>query len=437
MLTKRMGKTIAIGLLGLGLAVTGASAKDWTGFRGGAGDGISSEKGLPTRFGDKTNLKWKTELAGPGASSPIVVGDKVFVTAYTGYGLSKENVGEKADLARHLYCLSRKDGSVIWRKTVNAHQPVDEYKGYIGEHGYSTSTPVTDGKRVYVFFGKSGVLAYDFDGNRLWHTLVGKMSSDKQWGSASSPLLYDDTVIVSAADEAEAVIALDKRTGKEKWRAKGATLNHVYATPALSKGAGGVDEIVVHMPEEIWGLNAKTGKKRWTAKTGLPGNICPSVVVGDDAIYGFGGFPKHGAFAIEKGGKGDITNTHMKWSVGENPSVVTPVLTGGKLYWVNSKGVATCMDAKTGKIVYSGTVGEGRAKAGCYASPTLVDDKLYIVSRSAGIFVLKADESMKVLEHNVFESDSSIFNASPAVSNGQIFIRSNQAIYCVEGLAAE
>ncbi|MHC4993682.1 MAG: PQQ-binding-like beta-propeller repeat protein [Planctomycetota bacterium] len=414
-----------------------ASAGDWPGFRGPDRNGISAEKGLPTRFGDKTNLKWKTPLAGPGSSSPVVVGDKVFVTAYTGYGLSKENVGEKAALTRRLYCLSRQDGSVLWQKSVKAHQPIDEYRGYISEHGYSTSTPATDGKRVYVFFGKSGVLAYDFDGNRLWHTLVGKGSSDKKWGSASSPLLYGDTVIVSAADEATAVIALDKRTGKVKWRAQNSALNHVYATPALVKGAGGVDEIVVNMPEEIWGLDAKTGLKRWYAKTGLPGNICPSVVVGDGAIYGFGGYPKHGSFAVKTGGTGNVTGTHLKWSVGDNPYVVTPVLTGGKMYWVSNKGEASCMDAKTGKLIHSRRLGEGRDKAACYASPLLVDGKLYVVTRQAGIYVLAADESMEVLEHNVFESDSSIFNATPAVSNGQMFIRSNQAIYCVEALASE
>ena len=168
-----------------------ASAADWPRFRGPNGTGIARDAKPPTTWSDTKNLKWKTALPGAGASSPIVWGERVFVTCYS---------GDVPKLQRHLVCVNRRDGRILWSKTVAATQSEDEMGGRIGEHGYASHTPVTDGERVYVFFGKSGVFAFDFNGTQLWQAGVGTASNEKHWGSASSLILYKNLVIVTASE---------------------------------------------------------------------------------------------------------------------------------------------------------------------------------------------------------------------------------------------
>src|SRR5262249_11294172 len=174
-------------LIALMLALVGAPARaaDWPNFRGPNSSGISEEKNLPTKWSDTENLAWKTDLPGPGSSSPVIWGDKVFVTCYSGYGLDAKNPGDAANLDRHLICVDRKTGKILWDKETKAKQPEARYTGgYITLHGYASSTPAIDGERIYVFHGKSGVLAYDLDGNEQWQADVG--GGTNNWGSGSS-----------------------------------------------------------------------------------------------------------------------------------------------------------------------------------------------------------------------------------------------------------
>ncbi len=188
------------------LCGTVAVAEDWSRFRGPDGAGISADAAIPVTWNESENLKWKTPLPGAGSSSPIVVGDRIFVTSFSGEGQSLE---------RQLVCIDRKDGAIQWTQSVVAEQPEDAYQGYLKEHGYASSTPVSDGNSVFAFFGKSGVIAFDLDGTQLWKVSVGKESSNRRWGSAASLTLYKDTVIVNASEESQSVRALDKATGKE------------------------------------------------------------------------------------------------------------------------------------------------------------------------------------------------------------------------------
>ncbi|MCH8244113.1 MAG: PQQ-binding-like beta-propeller repeat protein [Planctomycetes bacterium] len=193
---------------------------DWTRFRGPNGSGISPDKqSTPVRWSESANLKWKTQLPGPGVSSPIIVGDRVYVTCYSGYGLDRQNPGDLKNLKRHLVCIDRQNGEILWNTKVDAVLPEDPYEGIgVTAHGYASSTPVSDGNHVYVFFGKTGALAFDKAGKKLWQTSVGKESDPRRWGSGASPILYQDLLIVPAACESEALVALDKKTGKEVWR---------------------------------------------------------------------------------------------------------------------------------------------------------------------------------------------------------------------------
>lgn len=424
-------KRTAFGTTVLLYLIMGAplAASDWTRFRGPGGTGISYDANVPVTWSEAQNLKWKTPLPGAGSSSPIVVDDRVFVTCFS---------GEADSLKRHVVCVRRSDGTIAWSKTLVAEQPEDAYQGYLTEHGYASNTPVTDGERVYAFFGKTGVLAFDLDGNQLWQVNVGKESSSRQWGSAASLVLHNDTVIVNASEESQSIRALDKATGREVWSAPFDALELAYGTPTLVNLDNDRTELVIAVPSEVWGLNPDTGKLTWYAATNLTGNICPSIVAGDGVIYTFGGFRSSGSHAIRLGGKGDVSESHMLWSSRNSSYVATPLLHHGHLYWVDDRGQAFCVEAKSGDLVYRerlrGVSSGGRP---FYASPILVGDKLYVVSRWDGTFVFAAKPEFEQIAQNQFASDETDFSATPAVSNGELFLRSGEFLYCVAGQHAE
>lgn len=400
-----------------------AIAGDWPRFRGSDGSGISSDSSVPLTWSESENLRWTTTLPGAGSSSPIVARDRVFVTCFSGEGES---------LARHLVCVDRKAGKIAWTKEVAAEQPEDSYRGYLTEHGYASNTPVTDGERVYVFFGKTGVLALGLNGEQLWQVNVGKESSNRRWGSAASLVLYKDTVIVNASEESQSIKALDKATGKEVWNAQAASLELAYGTPTLMQLDDGRTELVIGVPGEVWGMNPDTGKLAWYAETNLTGNICPSIVAHEGIAYVFGGYRSSGSHAIRAGGKTGVTASHMLWSSRNSSYVATPLLHDGHLYWADDRGQAFCVEAKTGDLVYRERV-RGVSSGGrpFYASPVLCSGRLYVVSRWDGTFVFAAKPEFEKLAQNQFASDDSDFSGTPAISDGELFLRSGKFLYCV------
>ena len=219
---------IAVALLTAALFLSPAAA-DWPGFRGGRGGEAAGEADLPVTW-TKDDFRWKVKLPGPGASSPVVTGGKVFVTAYSGYGLRitkgfgdksafgkvAAKAGDPKDLRLHVLCYDAATGKPLWDKEIAPKLPESPFANFLREHGYASSTPVTDGERLYVFFGKTGVFAFDLTGSQLWRADVG--AGVHEWGSASSPALTTDLVVVNASVESGALVALDKRTGKEAWR---------------------------------------------------------------------------------------------------------------------------------------------------------------------------------------------------------------------------
>ena len=411
----------------LGGLCRGAAAADWPQFRGpgGAGAGASA---VPLTWGDRMNLKWKTPLPGPGSSSPIVQGDFVFVTCYSGGGAAGE-----AALMRHLVCVRRSDGRVEWQRDVAAELPEDAYEGFLTEHGYASSTPVTDaGGVVFAFLGKSGVVAFDLGGKKLWQTAVGKESSNRRWGSAASPVLHGDNVIVNAAEESQSIRALDRKTGRQAWKADGAALELAYGTPGIVTLDDGTQELVIAVPGEVWGLDLATGKMRWHADMGLTGNVSPSVVVDGATVYVFGGFRSSGSLAVRAGGRGDVTKTHVLWKSRNSSYVATPLLHEDHLYWIDDRGQAFCMAARTGELVYRERVA-GMAEGGrpVYASPVFSDGRIYVVSRWSGTYVLPAAPRYEILAQNRFDADESDFSGTPAISDGDMFLRSGRWLYCV------
>lgn len=411
------------------LAASVASAADWTRFRGPNGTGLG-DAAVPLSWDDARNLVWKTPLPGPGSSSPVVQGSHVFVTCYSGYGAGAG--GEPATLMRHLVCLDRETGKPRWQRDVAAELPEDSYQGYLTEHGYASSTPAVDADAVYAFFGKSGVLAFDHDGRELWRVGVGKESGNRRWGSAASVVLHGDLVIVTAAEESQSIRGLDRKTGREVWKAEAAGLELTYGTPAVVRLGDGREELVIAVPEEVWGLDPTTGKIRWYATHALTGNVSPSVVVDGEVVYVFGGFRSAGSLAVRAGGTGDVTKSNVLWTSRTSSYVATPLLHDGHLYWIDDRGQAFCADAKTGEQVYRQRV-EGITASGrpVYASPVLAAGRIIVPSRWSGTFVLPAEPRYEILAHNTFAGDESDFSGTPAVADGRLYLRSGRFLYCV------
>jgi outer membrane protein assembly factor BamB len=380
---------------------------------------VSAEKGRPVKWSATQNVVWKTALPGAGASSPIVLGDKIFVTAYSGYGTGDDK-GTSEDLMRHVLCLDAAGGKILWQKSVKAELPEAGYGSFVLEHGYASGTPATDGKAIYVFFGRSGAYAFSLAGEQLWHADVGTKTHN--WGSGTSPLLAGDLVVINASVESGSLVALDKASGKEAWRVRGIVQS--WSTPALLTPADGKPELVVSLQGKVLGLDPVTGQQLWTC-AGVPDYVCPAVLTHGDVAY-VTGARKAVIMAIRGGGRGDVTKSHKLWEVPGGSKVPTPLWDDGNLYWVADTGIAWCVSAKTGELVYQKRLGLGKV----YASLLLADGKLYAVSRTKGAVVYAAGPAFKELAHNDL-GDASLFNASPVPCQGRFLLRSDRFLYCI------
>ena len=422
-------------ILPLLIATTLAAAEkgNWPQWRGPHGDGTAPGEKAPTTWSDQKNLKWKLQLPGAGASSPVIQDGHVYLTCYSGYGIGRAD-GDARNLMRHLICADAATGKLFWKKDLPPTAAEDRYGGMgVPEHGYATSTPATDGKAIYVFLGKSGIAAFDLKGAKLWQTSVGTDSSRKRWGSASSPVLYKNLVILNALQEGHAIIALDKKTGAKKWNwgpRQFGGYQDTYGTPALVKSTTGA-QLIIAVPGEIWAFNADNGGIAWYAYTPMTGNLSPSVFAAAGAIYAFGGYPRQAGIALKAGGKNDITETHKLWTATRGPYVPSPVHHAGHIYWMDRSGYAVCLNAKTGQQVFRERLKSNGRNPQFYASPILVDGKIISVSRNAGAFVIEAQPKFKQLAQNTLASDRTVFNASPAISKGRLYFRSETHLYCI------
>lgn len=422
-------RTWVMGLLVAGCLPLGVEARlfgqdkpgDWPQFRGPGGQGVSSAKGLPLTWSATENVVWKTELLGPGTSSPIVIGSRVFLTCWTGYNVPRQP-GSMDELKLHVVSLNRDDGKTMWTREVAPRLP--EQARIRENHGYASSTPVSDGERVYVFFGKSGVFAFDLAGKQLWRADVG--SELNGWGSAASPVLHGSLVIVNASVESQSLVALDRTTGKEVWRARG--IREAWNTPVLVPVAGGKTELVVAMLGKVLGFDPDTGEQLWSCANDIGWYIVPGVVAHDGVIWSIGGRSGVAAVAVRAGGRGNVTQTHRLWTSLKGSNVTSPVIHEGHLYWMHDGlGIAYCAEAKSGKIVYEERV----ERAGqVYASPILADGRLYYISRTGRTYVVAARPKYELLATNDL-GDPSTFNASPAVTGDRLLIRSDRFLYCL------
>jgi len=399
-----------------------AAADNWPQFRGRGGLGVSEAKGLPVRWSPRQNVVWKVELPGPGGSSPVVWGEHLFLTCYSGYGVAGK-AGDMSGLRRHLVCLSRATGRILWNRQIEPRAPEQEFGRRTQLHGYASSTSAVDGERVYVFLGTSGVFAFDHTGKPLWQADVGK--GKHEYGSGTSLLLHRDLLIVNASVESGALLALDRRSGKEVWRTPG--IEESWSTPLLVDLPGGRTELVVTMRGQVLGVDPANGQRLWTCR-GVDDYMVPSPVAHEGVVYAVLG--RDGAvLAVRAGGRGNVSNTHVLWRVSKGRSVASPVYYDGYLYFAaETLGVVRCLDAKTGQTIYEQRLDP--APGEIYASPLIADGKLYYVSRQRGVYVLAVGPKFQQLAHNQLD-DPGIFNASPVVIGNQLVLRADQYVYCL------
>ncbi|QDT14328.1 outer membrane protein assembly factor BamB family protein [Alienimonas californiensis] len=463
---------VASPLVALLLLAPGADPEAaWPRFRGPDGRAVAPAAAPPLSWNGETgeNVRWNVELPGPGASSPIVVGDAVFVTCYTGYGTDGREPGDVNDLVRHLIRLNLADGKIVWQADVPSTATEDPYRGFISEHGYATSTPCTNGERVFVHFGKTGVLAFDLDGKELWRKNVGTDSGPRGWGSGASPMLVDVTgedgeprtlLIVNACEEAQALIALDPADGGEVWRASAGSLTQSWATPIVRTSPSNAafpnrQELLFPIPDELWALNPATGGLLWYAEIPVDGSACTSPVAAEDGdrVYVVGGRQGGGA-AVTLGtatGGDAAADDAVAWTTREGSYVPSPILIdvngeddgGERLFWLSDKGLAINLNAETGESIFKERLPEegltpvegrrGRGGVSLYASPALIgsgaEARIVATTRAGDTFVITPADTLQIERVNPLGPAAGRCNASPAVTDDSLILRTDRGVW--------
>jgi outer membrane protein assembly factor BamB len=410
---------------GLLLAATGflvpvSANESWSRFRGPSASGLAPQASIPESWSENENVAWKLELPGRGSSSPVYRDGKIFLTAFTGYGLEVGTSGSLGDLRLHTLCIDYASGKLLWDESISASAAEQEATPRIVDHGYASPTPCVDDEAVYAAFGPSGVIAYSLDGKKLWQRSTGKRTEG--FGSASSPILFQDLVIINASIEDQAVYGLDKHTGEIRWRTEG--ILKAWTTPTLVQLKDGSTEMVLNQKDWILGLDPTTGSELWRCK-GIEDYVVPCVVSDGEIAYCSGG-RQNRTIAVRLGGRGDVTETHKVWESVVGANVTSPLLYEGNLYWSHDKSMAVCVRAKDGQEVFRKRL---PTSARVYASIVLAGDRLLMTTRDAGVLTLAASPEYRELGIFQLGTPDESFNATPAITEDSLLLRSDRHLY--------
>lgn len=411
------------------LATAPAQAENWPAFRGPTGQGISTEKKLPLHWGADSNIVWQVEVPGDGWSSPVIWKDHVFVTTTTESGAQC-----------HVLALDRKTGKTIWDTKVFEQVP----RRKENKNSYATPTPVTNGKQVFAVFGDGSVAALDFKGKVLWTNREVEFYS--RHGLGSSPLLYKDLLIMpydgsnkigvnggqvtdverlgwQISWDKSFVVALNTKTGKREWLTKRGMSRISHVTPLVAK-IDGKDQIVSGAGDRVQGFDPKTGELIWSLYAQGEG-VTPSPVIADGMLYASSGFEKTTLRGVRlKDMKGDVTESHIAWEQRKGvPTQPSPVFVKPYLYAITDGGIVSCFQPASGEIVWQERVGGNHS-----ASPVYADGRIYFLSETGESTVITAGEKFEILAKNSVEGRC---QASIAVSQGNLYIRTDKHLYCI------
>ena len=438
-----------VGLAALSQSLT-AAPPNWPQFRGPGASGIADGTDAPVTWNAEkgTNIRWKTPIPGLAHSSPIVWGDRVFVTSavssdpdpYLRTGLYGESPEHPEQLIHdfRVYCLDRSTGKIIWDKV--AHSGIPQVKRHV-KSSHANSTPATDGKHVVAFFGSEGLYCYDMDGNLIWKKDLGYLDAGAfnapsiQWAFGSSPIVHNGQVIVQCdVNNQSFIAAFDVNTGAEKWR----TLRDSspsWATPTVHESAGG-SQVIVNGYTHMGGYDLKTGAELWRLSGG--GDIpIPTPYVAHGLVYITNAHgPASPVLAIRVGARGDISlkageksNEFVAWSLPKRGAYLpTTIVYGDLLYVGNDRGILSCYDAQSGEKVYRERL--AGARSAYSASPVGAGGKLYFTSEDGDIHVVKAGPEYDLLASNPIGEPCL---ATPAIADGMIFVRSAKHLYGIGG----
>ncbi len=424
-------------LVSISFQASGDDSANWPQWRGPSGNGISNEKNLPLEWSATKNIRWKTRISGRGHSSPIVWGNRIFLTTSI-----EGQVIEGAEAVRHIYkgqeyrhpdstgatndqtlkllCIDSDTGKILWDKLLYQGSVYDNRHR---KNTYASATCATDGVNVYVSFEAEGVYCYDFNGKRVWKKSVGRIAKGGM-GPGTSPVLFENLVILQCDQEygeGSFITALDKTTGKQVWKVA-RSHRRSWATPLLVR-AGGRIELIASGGESVIAYDPATGKELWRAE-GVSSYAIPSPVAGHDMVFVSAGSEDKRALAIRTG---DVdAKSRIVWRYEKGTAYVpSPILYGDLLYLMTDGGIITCLEAKTGRVVY-----EGRPSAPALfsASPVAFDGKILVTSEDGDTLVIRAGPKFEVLQTNSLNEP---IYASPALANGKIFIRGDKHLYCI------
>ena len=385
-------------------------AEDWPQWRGPRGDGTSLETGIPTHWSATENVRWKTPIPGGGHSSPIVSGDRIFLTTCI------EDTNQ-----RMLLCLDRVNGKILWQKEV-LKAPL-EHKHDL--NSYASATPATDGKHVWISFFEEPrieLVCYDFEGNEIWRRSPGEFHSVH--GFCSSPVLYNDLLILNCDQDAPAyIVAYDKDSGAEKWRADRPNRTRSYCTPII-RNLAGREQLLLSGSKCVASYDPADGKQLWLVD-GPTEQFVASLVVTDGIVFVTGGFPTLHLIAINPDGSGNVTQSKVLWHEHRGVSYVpSPIAAGDWFFLVSDDGVATCWDAKAGTMLWKHRLGSHHS-----ASPVSIEGNLFFTSDDGETFVFKAAPKFELIARNPLGEGC---RASPAVSHGQLFVRTLHSLFCID-----
>lgn len=386
-----------------------AGAQEWPGWRGPRGDGTSGEADFPVRWSATEGVRWKVAIPGLGYSSPVVWGDRVFVTTFT-----------EGREERRLLCLDARDGQTRWDREVLASSRERKHR----LNSYASSTPVTDGRHVWSAFLRERefwVFCHDLEGNLVWKRSPGEFHSVH--GFCSSPVLWKDTVIFNGDQDAAAwIVALDKATGELRWRADRPNRTRSYSPPVVFEAAGR-PQLVLSGSKCVASYDPDTGRQIWIVD-GPTEQFVASIVFADGVFFVTGGYPEFHLMGIRPDGAGNVTGTHVLWHDRKGASYVpSPVAWGSHFYIVSDSGFASCLEARTGKRLWMERLGAHHS-----ASPVAAGGHLYFPDDAGVTHVVKAGGAFEVVARNALGEEC---YASPALSRGRIYLRTVGSLYCI------
>ncbi|MEW5978622.1 MAG: PQQ-binding-like beta-propeller repeat protein [Acidobacteriota bacterium] len=407
-----------------------AMAENWPQWRGPEANGISREKGLPVTWDSSDSIIWKVKLPGRGNSTPIIWGDRLFLTFQIGSGKvevrSARHDGpvqtDDGPVTFVVQCLRSKDGTLLWEHRIPAEKPLPPVHAF---HNLSSPSPITDGERVYAWFGTGQIVVLTMDGKRVWSRSLGKEYSPYQllWGHGSSPVIHNEHLfLLCDHNPAAYLLALDRRTGREVWKVDRGQGLRSYSTPFLMK-VGERHELIVNSNPRVDAYDPQTGRLLWHADDYCRVPV-PTPTSAEGILYMSRGYNSGPYMAIRPGGTGNVNESHVLWRVPTGaPYVSSLVHYEDLLYMATEVGIVRCIEARTGKTVWTERVGGNFS-----ASPVVAEGRIYLLNEAGETVVLEAGRKCRILARNAL---GEVCRASPAVAGGRILIRSDQHLYSI------